>query len=254
MTATIPVVFSGRSNWPRDLPSVASLRPAAEEIARGIAQLSRPGARPAALVVNRNRTRLMSVRPQGTRYEVRVCWRLLAHAPVVVDAIATWLETGRFHDGLAEVVAQLDRLPPTPAPAANDAHQGQHVNLQAVLRDVAKWVPEHTARVDELRIVWSQRRKATSSLRLGSARPDERLIRIHPSLDARDVPEYVTQMVVYHEVCHCIAPPLSPSQAQEIGEPHRIHHREFRALEARYPQLDEANRWVRDHFQRLARF
>ncbi len=249
---TPPVVFVGRTRWPDALPSISALRPAADELASGIGALTGRGPRPAVVAVTKNQRSMLSVRSQEGRFEVRVSWRLLDSPQVVVRAVAAWRTSGAFTDELRDTITGLS-VGPAVTPAVDALRpEGARHDLRSLLNHAATWLPEYSAQVEALHITWGRATRAKRSLRLGSARPSAALIRIHPTLDRHIVPEYVTQMVVYHEVCHCIAPPLSPSEARARGERQRIHHAEFRALEARYPQLDEANQWVRDNFALLA--
>lgn len=81
-------------------------------------------------------------------------------------------------------------------------------------------------------------------------RPDTGELVVHPVLDNERVPDYVTDFIVFHELCHHVSPPLTLAQARRRGE-HRIHHRHFRALEARCPYVDESTLWVRQHLDWL---
>lgn len=243
------VAFSGARAWPRDIPSVAALRPDAERLAQRVAA-SDATPRLAGVLVNRNRRRMLSVHPDGRWFELRVCWRLLPHADAVADAVTHWQRRGAFPSSLQDVIHALE---PAPAVSPSGPAKGSTYDLARVLTAARAFVPEFEDTTADVQAVWSRRSTgARTSLRLGSVRAGESVIRVHPTLDRGSVPEYVVHMVVYHELCHVIAPPLSRRDARIAGEPHRIHHRAFRALEARYPHLEEANRWVRDNFSHLA--
>lgn len=123
--------------------------------------------------------------------------------------------------------------------------QGHHVDLEEVLHRVSKWLPARYS-PDGVSIVWGKHTgsRAQRTIRLGSMDERKELIRIHPVLDSPYAPPMVIDFVVWHELCHYVAPPLSRARAAETAD-HRIHHREFRALEAIYPHVDAAEQWIR---------
>lgn len=254
-----PATLHGYGGWGAGAPARADALDRARRIGAQLLDGAGPDApRPAVVVVTGNARTLLSVRRDGAHFELRLAWQLLDDPELVVDSVRSWMQTGQLGDALSDRVAELggaderddqdgDEEESTPD-APDDAR------LRAVLDSVAELAGAPGAVAAKLTIGWSRRGRARRSLRLGSAQPRRKLIRIHPALDADSVPEYVLRMVVYHELCHCIAPPLSRAQAKRRGERHRIHHAEFRALEARYPDLEKANRWVRDNFERLLRF
>jgi len=120
--------------------------------------------------------------------------------------------------------------------------------LAARLYAVAGCLEDPTAS-DALSIDWGRRspvRGQRRSLRLGSLRASERHITVHPVLDIPLVPRYVLDGVVYHELCHWVAPPLD-ARAARAQRTHRIHHRAFRALEARFPFAERVDTWIEEN-------
>ena len=63
------------------------------------------------------------------------------------------------------------------------------------------------------------------------------MIRIHPRLDADDVPNYVVRNVVYHEMLHQFLGP------ERIGERLTFHSRAFRELEKKCLDFERAKHW-----------
>src|SRR3712207_8543596 len=53
--------------------------------------------------------------------------------------------------------------------------------------------------------------KKRNTIKLGSYSAIERLIRIHPTLDAEWVPRYFVSYIVYHELLHHVVPALRSS-------------------------------------------
>lgn len=248
--------LDGHRRWGEGAPSAAAARTMALALGTRVTEQTnkRRMARLAIVVVTDNRHSLVSIRKQGKRFELRVAWRLLDRADVVADAVVSWLAHGTFGDALRDAIAETPVPAPTARPEPILEPAGRHRDLAAILAEVAPLAGPAGAIAGDVRIGWARRSRPRRSLRLGSATPDHGAIRIHPALDDPGVPEYVVRMVVYHELCHCIAPPISRANARERGEPHRVHHAEFRALEALYPELERANRWVRDNFRQLLRY
>lgn len=75
------------------------------------------------------------------------------------------------------------------------------------------------------------------SRRLGAYRHADKLIIIHPILDAAHVPTYIVEFGIYHEMLHALQP---PSQR-------RVHDRAFRQAEKRYPYYNEVQAWRKEN-------
>ena len=88
------------------------------------------------------------------------------------------------------------------------------------------------------RLEWGQRR---AHCRTGVYDPVSRTIRISPVLDSEDVPEYVAEFVLYHEMLH-----LAQDLGGELAPGRRIHTADFRRLERCYPQWDKAEAFLRN--------
>ena len=83
---------------------------------------------------------------------------------------------------------------------------------------------------------WS---KTVSRRRFGHQDSDHGAIIISKVLDDPDVPEFVLDYVVYHELLHILIPPRMGSGRKRI-----VHPKEFKQAEARFPQQAEAERWL----------
>ncbi|MHB8634119.1 MAG: hypothetical protein ACYDBQ_09165 [Thermoplasmatota archaeon] len=91
------------------------------------------------------------------------------------------------------------------------------------------------------RLSWSQR---VSGHRFGHWDPDHQVIVISQILDDPEVPEWVLDYVVYHEVLHILHPVRAGSGLRRI-----VHGAAFRRQERLFPQWKEGERWI----QQLAR-
>lgn len=97
------------------------------------------------------------------------------------------------------------------------------------------------------RVGWSRRtrRSRRKTIRLGSWSPRNRLIRIHPALDDKNVPDFVLRFVVFHEMLHAMV------GASEQGSRKVYHTRDFRKREQQHPDYARAESWIQDHLEAL---
>src|SRR5437588_3906032 len=86
----------------------------------------------------------------------------------------------------------------------------------------------------DARITWSQRaqpgakRRRRNSIKMGSYSVEDRLIRIHASLDRPFVPRLFVEWIVYHEMLH------QKHDIPVVGGRRQFHTPEFLAEEATY--------------------
>lgn len=101
------------------------------------------------------------------------------------------------------------------------------------------------------RITWSRaaRGQKRSSIRMGSFSEHEKLIRIHPALDQKFVPEYFVASVVFHEMLHELHGVYESSDGTR-----RVHTPAFRRDEARFAEYAEARAWEAKNLRRLLRY
>lgn len=208
------------------------------------------------VVVNANQRIRVSVRSKKDgRYTVRTHWMLM-QSEGFDDALLAAILHGAFPPNFQQIFDTLrhtitpDHLY-TDANKATIVHAGRHVHLGQTLERVARLLPEGTD-YRGVQITWGKRANTPSrrSIRLGSMDEKRALIRIHPVLDHPWVPPHVIEFVIWHELCHYVRPPLSADVARATSD-HRVHHRAFRALEARYPQMEAAETWIRRHIDDL---
>ena len=70
---------------------------------------------------------------------------------------------------------------------------------------------------------------------------DARVIRIHPTLDRPEVPEFYVAAVVFHEMLHQAVP------AREVGGRRVVHGPDFKARERAYGDHERARAWEARH-------
>ena len=84
-----------------------------------------------------------------------------------------------------------------------------------------------------LRVRWGQKihRKSRRSIRLGSYNHVTNEIRIHPSLNALNIPAFFIQSIIHHEYLHHF---LGPN-----------HNRRFHSHERKFRYHRESKEWIR---------
>ena len=114
--------------------------------------------------------------------------------------------------------------------------RGRAHDLQAIYDGINA---EHFGGAIDARIGWgavrSGRRRRT--IKTGVYVHDARVIRIHPTLDRPEVPEFYVATVVYHEMLHQAVPP------REVNGRRIVHSPEFRRRERAYPDHLRAKAW-----------
>jgi hypothetical protein len=93
-------------------------------------------------------------------------------------------------------------------------------------------------------ITWGRRSsgKPRRSIRLGSYRREENLIRIHSALDAAFVPPYFIEALVHHEMLHAMIPVRRGRNGRRV-----VHGGDFRERERRFAGYEEAKTWRREN-------
>ena len=72
-----------------------------------------------------------------------------------------------------------------------------------------------------------------------------KLVRIHPALDAADVPEFFVTFVIYHELLHAVLDPLPTPSGRRC-----IHTAEFRRREKLHPDYAPSMTFEREFMAR----
>jgi hypothetical protein len=100
----------------------------------------------------------------------------------------------------------------------------------------------------EAQITWgprTRRKRTRESIKLGSYTFEDELIRIHPVLDAADVPPFFVEWIVYHEMLHEV-------HDMPVVDGRRVYHTpEFRRAEADFDHYAEAVLWERTQLHKL---
>jgi hypothetical protein len=199
-----------------------------------------------------NRYTMISVRrvPKERSYDVRlhhmfadadpVITRALAHYIVDNDADASRV-LGEFIDCNAGHVRGRARRTPTQVVYT----AGEHHDLREIFDELNTRYFDNRI---EAAITWGPRAgrfRRRNSIKMGSYSVEDRLIRIHRSLDRGFVPKFFVAWIVFHEMLHQVHDIRVKNGRREF------HSKEFLADEAMYDQYDQAKAWERRHLDAL---
>jgi len=204
--------------------------------------------RPRVVLTDNLNTMLSIKRGQGV-WTLRMHRMFAVAPPAVLRAVAQYAQSQdrRAATLLRSYIDHHEHLirPPVEPRAQVIDVQGAHHNLQAIFDELNA---EYFAGAIEARITWgprSRRRAGRESIKLGSYSVEERLIRIHPVLDAGDVPRFFLAWIIYHEMLHEV-------HDMPIVDGRRVYHTpEFRRAEARFEHYAEAVLWERTQVHKL---
>lgn len=130
----------------------------------------------------------------------------------------------------------------------NLRHEGRYFDLRELFDRInARYFRN---RLRNYTIEWGRRRKRRPKAYFvfGTIQEEDRVIRIHPSLDQPFVPMWFLEYVMYHEMLHSVVP-------DEVGPGgrRRVHTDEFYRREKEFPQYRRARRWEDENLARFFR-
>jgi hypothetical protein len=203
------------------------------------------------LTVHDNRSTMVSFRRCTDLVHYRVHHMFLDAPQEVVRALATFAgpsrgTAARRRDAGTRIDAfvraqrarigppRLDRLQPL----------GRAHDLQAIFDRLNR--TEFGGAIDA-RIGWGPVRtgRRRRTIKTGVYVHDARVIRIHPTLDRPEVPEFYVAAVVFHEMLHQAVP------AREVNGRRIVHCTEFRRRERAYRDHARAKAWEERHLSLL---
>lgn len=199
-----------------------------------------------------NRYTMISVRriAKEKRYEVRLHHMFVDADPVITRALARYIADndatasrvlGDFIDANADHVRGRSRRAPTQVILT----AGEHHDLREIYDELnARYFDN---RIDAA-ITWGPRTgrpRRRNSIKMGSYSVEDRLIRIHRSLDRAFVPRFFVAWIVFHEMLHQVHDIRVKNGRREF------HSKEFLADEAQFEHYDEARIWERQHLDEL---
>jgi hypothetical protein len=184
------------------------------------------------------------------RYEVRLHHMFADADPVITRALAHYIADndadasrilGDFIDANADHVRGRARRAPTQVIFT----AGEHHDLRTIFDELnARYFDN---RIDAA-ITWgarSGRPRRRNSIKMGSYSVEDRLIRIHRSLDRAFVPRFFVAWIVFHEMLHQVHDIRVKNGRREF------HSKEFLAAEAGFELYEQAKLWERRHLDAL---
>jgi hypothetical protein len=202
-----------------------------------------------------NRYTMISVRRQprghGQRsYDVRLHCMFADADPVITRALARYIGEndrdasrvlGDFIDANQDVVRGKHRK----SPQLVILTAGDHHDLREIYDDINT---RYFGGAIDAAITWGARNgrpRRRHSIKMGSYSVEERLIRMHRSLDRAFVPRYFVEWIVFHEMLHQVHDIKVKNGRREF------HSKAFMADEARFERYAEARAWERSHLDAL---
>ena len=202
--------------------------------------------RPVRLVVTNNRSTMLSYREEGRLLRLRLHRMFLAAPPLVHAALVAYLasedpKAGRLLD------AFVASAPHSPPPARTLRPRGRCHDLQEIWRELNA---RFFAGGSRAQVTWGSAgsRRRRRSIQLGCYLPQDRLIRIHPSLDQEFVPRSYVAWIVFHEMLHEVFGVAAG------GGRHSVHPPELVAIEETFPEYQLCKAWEAANIARLLRY
>jgi len=199
-----------------------------------------------------NRYTMISVRrlPKDKRYEVRLHHMFADADPVITRALARYIAEndadasrvlGDFIDSNSgHVRGRARRQPSQVIFTAGEIH-----DLRSIYDELnTRYFDD---KIDAV-ITWGARMgrpRRRNSIKMGSYSVEDRLIRIHRSLDRVFVPRFFVAWIVFHEMLHQVHDIRVKNGRREF------HSKEFLADEAMYEHYEQAKGWERRHLDAL---
>jgi hypothetical protein len=210
-----------------------------------------------ALAVTDNRYTMISVKREKGLFRLRLHHMFLDADHDIVRALGRYVAhndrdashlLSRFIDINSRKIRRARRRRPT---VFTIETRGEIHDLQEIYDDLNI---RYFAGGIEARITWSQRsqpgarRRRRTSIKMGSYAVEDRLIRIHASLDRAFVPRLFVEWIVYHEMLH------QKHDIPVVGGRRQFHTPEFMREEAAYEHYDRASRWERENLDRILHY
>ncbi|HNF97213.1 MAG TPA: hypothetical protein PK493_07950 [Pseudomonadota bacterium] len=224
-------------------------------LCRHIGTLS-PGKPDVSVHLTDNCSTMLSVRREPGRYRLRLHHMFVSASAQVVAALGRYVihpeaEASATLD--AFIAEQSQHLQPVVRrvlrnPRVIERPDGEHHDLRAIFDELNAG---YFGGSIDAKITWGRRKRTSEparlhkSLTMGSYSVEDRLIRIHPTLDRPDVPGYYVAWIVYHEMLH------QKHGIPERGGRRQFHPPAFVAEERLFDEYERAHRFEREHPHRL---
>jgi hypothetical protein len=206
--------------------------------------------RPVSVRIHDNRSTMISFRQLDDRLHLRLHRMFLAADAAVVHALADFAgrRGGRRASGaILDSFIKAHQEEIRPSRLIHGDPRGKFHDLEATFHSLNDRFFEGTI---DAGIGWGRRpgghRRRRRTIKMGLYFHDQKAIRIHPALDRPEVPAYVLEFIVYHEMLHQACPPERTPQGRQ-----RIHTRTFRTRERLHPDHQRALAWEKRNLKML---
>jgi len=206
------------------------------------------------LRVTDNVRTMVSLRRDKRRDQVEArIHHMFLHAPAEIwTALGDYLfsgerEAARIIARYIEQHRQRIRRPPLRPVALST--RGRHHDLREICQTINE---RYFAGEVQVNVTWARNQtgrpnSSRRSIKLGSYTSRDRLIRVHPALDAAFVPRYFVEYIIYHEMLHHVLPPKVQNGRRELHGP------AFVARERQFQDYAAALQWERENLRKLLR-
>jgi hypothetical protein len=193
------------------------------------------------IIVNENRSSMLSVLSKKGKWAKLSIHRMFLHAPdEVIEAVAKYVKNKEdpsfkvvrsFIHANIQRVDYSHRLNPMSL-----STQGRIYNLQEIFDEINQ---EYFMGKVKLGLTWVDKpHKKTSRIVYGQYYETLKLIKISKLLDDIQCPRYFLAFVIYHEMLHHVV----PSYIDEKGV-HCIHSKQFKEREMQFKDFQKAKAW-----------
>jgi len=229
----------------------------ADELAE---RLSRHVAGRLSVALTDNESTMISVKREKGLYHLRLHHMFADAEPAVVQALGRYVRSadqeasqllGRFIDINQRKIRRARRRRP-PAKAQVVTAGAVH-DLDALFDALDERYFDGAIRARDVRITWGPRLPSSAprrraSIRLGSYAVEDKLIRMHRTLDREEVPRFFVEWTLFHEMLH------AKHDIPVVDGRRQYHTDAFRAEEDTFDDAELARRYERDQADFLLTF
>lgn len=206
-----------------------------------------------AVTFTDNRYTMISVRRErkhGPVYKVRLHHMFADADPAIARALARYIYKND-RDSSRLLGDYIDRHQHRVRPEGRHTTarplttRGTYYDLQQLFDELNE---RYFGNSIDARITWGQRSgrpRRRNSIKMGSYSVEDRLIRIHRSLDRAFVPRYFIEWIVFHEMLHQI------HDIKVVNGRRQFHPKAFLEDEAKYEHYERARLWERANLDAL---
>jgi hypothetical protein len=230
------------------LPVVDDLRVDERAITAAL-KLYLPPGKGLELSLTNNHYSMISVRRKPDGYRLRLHRMFVGASPRTVRALARYVvhndrRASRLLGDFIDRHQHIIKSQPRPPRRIAIRTLGTNHDLQVIFERLNA---VHFGGALEARITWGTASliRARRSIKMGSFAVEDRVIRIHPILDHREVPEYFVAWIVFHEMLH------GKHDIVRKGERRVFHSQAFLDEERTFPDFELATEWERANLDRL---